>query len=100
MLCFAAREKSASPQWQGAAPAIVLHFNLHPAGQPKDDPVLGVHRHAVDQRSPKALVKLGDELRQGLHAFDEPLDLPAPDHDLVDLLDDRMWYVLRCLVMI
>ena len=43
---------------------------LHPAGQPEDDPVFGVHRHAVDQRGPQALVEPGDELRQVLHGLD------------------------------
>ena len=40
------------------------------------------------KRGPQALVELGDELRQVLYALDEALDLPSPDHDLVDLLDD------------
>ena len=76
-----------------ALPVYYLHysaFNLNPAGQPEHDPVLGIHRHAVNQRGPQAGVELGDELQQGLHALDEPLDLPALDHDLVDLLDDRI----------
>ena len=63
-------------------------FNLHPARQLEHDPVLAVHRQAVHQPGPQALVKLGDELRKALHAIDEPLDLPAADHDLTDLLDD------------
>ena len=79
---------------------LILCLNFHPAGQPEHDPVLGIHCHAVYQRGPQALIEPGDELRQILHALDEALNLPAPDHDLVDLLDDRMWYVLRCLVMI
>lgn len=49
--------------------------NLHPAGQPKHDPVLVVHRHATHQPGPQALIELGDELRQVLHALNEPLDL-------------------------
>ncbi len=31
----------------------------------------------VHQPCPHALVELGDELRQGLHTHDEPLDLPV-----------------------
>lgn len=70
-----------------------LYFNLSwatavAASQPEYDPVLTVHRHAVHQPSPQALVELGDDLRQVLHALDEPLDLPAANHDLVDLLHD------------
>ena len=57
--------------------SFLVSFNYHPAGHPEDDPVLGVHCHAVDQRGPQALVELGDELRQFLYALDEPLDLPA-----------------------
>ena len=40
-----------------------LCFHLHPTRQPEHDPVLAVHRHAVHQPSPQALVELGDELR-------------------------------------
>ena len=29
-----------------------------------------------------------EDARQVLHVLDEPLDLPAADHDLIDLLDD------------
>ena len=47
-----------------------------------------MHGHAVYQPGPQALVEPGDEFRQVLHALDKALDLPAPDHDLVDLLDD------------
>ena len=53
-----------------------LYFNLHPAGQPEDDPVLAVHCHAVHQRSPQAGIELGDELRQALHALDESVIYP------------------------
>ena len=67
-----------------------LSFHLHPAGQPEHDPVLGIHCHTVDQRGPQTLVELGDELRQVLRGLDEAFDLPSPDHDLVDLLDDRI----------
>ena len=74
--------------------AIVLHSNLHPAGQPEHDPVLAVHGHAVHQPGPQALVEPGDEFRQVLHALDKALDLPAADHDLIDLLDDRIAFVL------
>ena len=31
----------------------------------------------VHQPCPHALVELGDELRQGLHTHDDPLDLPV-----------------------
>ena len=65
-----------------------LTFHLHPARQPEHDPILTVHRHTVHQPGPQALVELGDELRQVLHALDEALDLPAADHDLIDLLND------------
>ena len=41
-------------------------------------------RHAVNQRGPLARVKFGVELRQALDGFDETLQLPAPDHDLLD----------------
>ena len=47
------------------------------AGEPEHNPVLAVHRHAVRQPGPQALVERGDELRQGLHAHDEPLNLPV-----------------------
>ena len=81
-----------------------------------------MHRHAVNQPGPQALVELGirvpiktcfdgrrtssgatelsepvreangcaacEDARQVLHALDEPLDLPAADHDLVNLLDN------------
>ena len=101
---------------------LFLGFYLHPAGQTEHDPVLTVHRHAVHQPGPQALVELGirvpiktcfdgrrtssgatelsepvreangcaacEDARQVLHALDEPLDLPAADHDLTDLLDD------------
>ena len=73
-------------------------FNLHPTGQGEHDPVLGIHCHAVDQRGPQALVKLGDELWQVLHALDEPLDLPAADHDLVNLLDVGIALMLGFLI--
>ena len=43
-----------------------------------------MYRHAVHQPRPQALVEPGDEFRQVLNALDEPLQLPAPDHDLVD----------------
>ena len=46
-------------------------FNLHPAGQLPNDPVLAVHRHAVHQPGPQALVELGDGLGQILHALNE-----------------------------
>ena len=62
--------------------------HLHPARQPEHDPVLAVQRHAVHQPGPQALVELRHRLRQVLNALDESLDLPAPDHDLIDLLDD------------
>ena len=61
-----------------------LFLDLHPAGQGEGDPVLGMDRHAINQRGPLACVEFGVELRQALHALDEPLDLPAPDHDLVN----------------
>ena len=64
-----------------------LGLDLHPAGQGEGDPVLGVDHHAVNQRGPLTCVEFGVELRQGLDGFDEPLQLPAPDHDLTDLLD-------------
>ncbi len=35
-----------------------------------------------------------EDARQVLHALDEPLDLPAPDHDLVDLLYHSIAFVL------
>ena len=69
-------------------------FLLHPARQPEHDPVLAVHRQAVHQPGPQALVELGDELRQDLHAPNELFDLPAPDHDLINLLDDGIALVL------
>jgi len=71
-----------------------LCFNLHPTRQPEYDPVLTVHGHAFHQPGPQALIEPGDELRQDLHALDEPLDLPAPDHDLIDLLHDGIAFVL------
>ena len=77
---------------------VSLRFNLHPTGQPEHDPVLGVHCHAVDQRSPQTLVELGDELRQVLHGLDEAFDLPAADHDLIDLLGDCVALSLGILV--
>ena len=61
-----------------------LFLDLHPAGQGEGDPVLCMDRHAVNQRGPLARVKFGVELRQALDGFDETLQLPAPDHDLVD----------------
>ena len=61
-----------------------LGLDLHPAGQGEGDPVLGVDRHSVYQRGPLACIEFGVELRQDLDGFDEPLQLPAPDHDLVD----------------
>ena len=76
----------------------ILCFNLHPAGKPKHDPLLGVNRHAVHQPSPKASVEFSDELLQVLHGIDEALELPATDHDLVDLLDDRIALSLGILV--
>ena len=63
-----------------------LCLNFHPTRQPEHDPVLAVHRHAFDQPGPLARVEFGVKLRQRGDGFDEPLDLPAPDHDLVDLL--------------
>ena len=75
-----------------------LYLNLRPARQPEHDPVLAVNRHAVHQPGPQALVELGDELRQVLHAIDEPLDLPAPDHDLIDLLHDSIALLLGFLI--
>ena len=75
-----------------------LHSNLHPTRQPEHDSVLAVHRHAVHQPGPQALIKLGDELRQILHALYEPLDLPAPDHNLVDLFHDGIALVLGFLI--
>ena len=71
-----------------------LYFNLHSARQPENDPVHAVHRQAVHQPGPQALVKLGDELRKVLHALDEPLDLPVADHDLIDLPDDSIALML------
>jgi len=56
-------------------PLLALKDLLHPAGQPEHDPVLTVHRHAVHQPGPQALVELGDELRQVLHALNEAFDL-------------------------
>ena len=47
---------------------------------------------------PQALIERGDELRQVLHALDETLDFPAPDHDLIDLLDDGIAPVLGLLI--
>ena len=75
--------------------SFLVSFNLHPAGQSEDDPVLAIHRHAVHQPGPKASVELSDELWQVLHGLNEPLDLPAQNHDLVDLLDDRiaLWFI-------
>ena len=67
-----------------------LCFNLHPTRQPEYDPVLTVHGHAFHQPGPQDLIELGDELRQDLHALDEPLDL----HDLIDLLHDGIAFVL------
>ena len=61
-----------------------LCFNLHTAGQGEGDLILGVDRHAVDQRGPQTLVEPGDELRQVLHGLNEAFDLPAADHDLID----------------
>ena len=81
-------EKSPARFHPGRAASFSSGFDLHPASQSEHDPVLDVHRHAVNQRCPQALVELGDELRQVLYALDEALDLPAADHDLVDLLDD------------
>ena len=78
--------------------SFLVSFNLHPAGQPEHDPVLGIHCHAVYQRGPQALIEPGDELRQVLNALDESLDLPAADHDLVDLLDDCVALSLGILV--
>ena len=45
-------------------------FHIHPAGNPKHYPVLVVHHRAVYHCGPQALVELGDELRQILHAPD------------------------------
>ena len=39
-------------------PLLALKDKLHPAGQPEHDPVLAVHRHAVHQPCPQALVEL------------------------------------------
>ena len=39
-------------------------FNLHPAGQLPDDPVLVIHRHAFVQPGPLACVEFGVKLRQ------------------------------------
>ena len=47
-----------------------------------------MHRLAVHQPGPQALVELGDELRQVLHILAEVLDLSAMAHNLTDLLDD------------
>ena len=68
---------------------LFLHLNLHPAGQPEDDPVLAVHRHAVDQPGPLRLIKLGVQFRQGFDGFDEPLQLPPAHHSLADSLYHR-----------
>ena len=115
----------------------ILRFHLPwakavTAGQAKHDTVLAVHRHAVHQPGPQALVEFGlrvpiktcfdgrrtssgatelselvreangcaacEDARQVLHALDEPLDLPAPDHDLIDLLHDGIALVLGYLV--
>ena len=57
-----------------------------------------MHRQAAHQPGPQALIKLGDELRQVLHALDELLDLPAADHDLIDLLHDGIAFVLGFLI--
>ena len=75
-----------------------LCFNLHPTRQPEYDPVLTVHGHAFHQPGPQALIELGDELRQVLHALNEPLNLPAADHDPVDLLHDGIAPVLGLLI--
>ena len=50
------------------------------------------------QPGPQALVEPGDGLRQFLHALDEPFDLPAVDHDLVDLVHDGIAPALGILV--
>ena len=50
------------------------------------------------QRGPQALVEPGDGLRQFLHALDEPFDLPAVDHDLVDLVHDGIALSLGILI--
>jgi len=63
------------------------------------DPVLGIHRHAVDQRSLQTPVETGDELRQVLHALVELLDFPTPDHDLVNLLDARIALLLGLFIL-
>ena len=73
-------------------------LHLHPARQSEHDPVLAVNRHAVHQPGSQALVDLGDELRQVLHTLDEPLDLPAADHDLVNLLDVGIALMLGFLI--
>jgi len=39
-----------------------------------------------------------EDTRQVLHAFNEPFDLPAADHDLVDLLHDGIAFVLGFLI--
>ena len=71
--------------WQsGRAASFCSGFNLHSAGLGEGDPLLGVGRHAVNQRGSLAYVEFGVKLRQALDGFDKPLQLSAPDHDLVD----------------
>ena len=73
-------------------------FNLHPAGQPEHNPVVGVNCHAVHLRGPYASVVLRNELLQVLHGLSEALYLPAADHDLIDLLDARIALSLGILI--
>ena len=39
-----------------------------------------------------------EDARQVLHVLDEPFDLPAPDHDLIDLLHDGIALLLGFLI--
>ena len=83
---MAAKGKSPARMSHPAGLELFSGFNLHPTGQPEHDPILGVDRHAVNKRGPQALIKLGDEIWQVFHGLDEPLDLSAADHNLIDLL--------------
>ena len=47
---------------------------------------------------PQDSVELSDELGQVLYALDEAFDLPAADHDLIDLLDDCIALSLGILI--
>lgn len=65
---MAAKGKSPARMSHPAGLELFSGFNLHPTGQPEHDPILGVDRHAVNKRGPQALIKLGDEIWQVLHA--------------------------------